>query len=235
NGLKGLILDLRFNSGGFLQASADVVDLFVKEGLIVTSKPRHGLETYEIAHRSGTHPDYPVVILINGSSASASEIVAGALQDPKYQRATLVGSRSYGKGSVQVVTPFTGGGSQLKYTIAYYHLPSNQRVENRYQIQKEGRDDWGIAPDVEVKMRNNEIKEMIDIQRQNDVLARTDHEVNGGEMKRHAIMETLQADPQLSIGLLVLQSKLTAQGVELNLDAVVPESTLAESVENDVQ
>ncbi|MHC5137615.1 MAG: hypothetical protein ACYSN7_03575, partial [Planctomycetota bacterium] len=81
----------------------------------------------------------------------------------------------------------------------------------------------------------NEIKEMIDIQRQNDVLARTDHEVNGGEMKRHAIMETLQADPQLSIGLLVLQSKLTAQGVELNLDAVVPESTLAESVENDVQ
>ena len=235
NGLKGLILDLRFNSGGFLQASADVVDLFVKEGLIVTSKPRHGLETYEIAHRSGTHPDYPVVILINGSSASASEIVAGALQDPKYQRATLVGSRSYGKGSVQVVTPFTGGGSQLKYTIAYYHLPSNQRVENRYQIQKEGRKDWGIAPDVEVKMRNNEIKEMIDIQRNNDVLARTDHEVNGGEMKRHAIMETLQADPQLSIGLLVLQSKLTAQGVELNLDAVVPESTLAESVENDGQ
>lgn len=234
-GLKGLILDLRFNSGGYLQASADVVDLFIKEGLIVTSKPRHGLETYEIAHRSGTHPDYPLVILINGSSASASEIVAGALQDPKYRRATLVGDRSYGKGSVQVVTPFTGGGSQLKYTIAYYHLPSNQRVENRYQIQKEGCKDWGIAPDVEVKMRSNEIKEMIDIQRSNDVLARTDHEANGGAMKRHAIMETLQADPQLSIGLLVLQSKLTAEGVVLNMDTITAENTLAESAQNDGQ
>ena len=232
-GLNGLILDLRFNSGGYLQASADVVDLFVKEGLIVTSKPRLGLETYEIAHSSGTHPDYPIVVLINGSSASASEIVAGALQDPKHRRATLVGHRSYGKGSVQVVTPYTGDGSQLKYTIAYYHLPSNQRVQNRYQVIKEGRDDWGIAPDVEVAMRTNEIKEMIDIQRNNDVLARTDHEANGGSMKRHAIRETLQADPQLSIGLLVLQSKLTAQGIELDLDAIDPENTVAESVQND--
>ena len=232
-GLNGLILDLRFNSGGYLQASADVVDLFVKEGLIVTSKPRLGLETYEIAHSSGTHPDYPIVVLINGSSASASEIVAGALQDSKHRRATLVGHRSYGKGSVQVVTPYTGDGSQLKYTIAYYHLPSNQRVQNRYQAIKEGREDWGIAPDVEVEMRTNEIKEMIDIQRNNDVLARTDHEANGASMKRHAIRETLQADPQLSIGLLVLQSKLTAQGIELDLDAVVPENTVAESVPND--
>ncbi|MFZ9033812.1 MAG: S41 family peptidase, partial [Anaerohalosphaeraceae bacterium] len=232
-GLNGLILDLRFNSGGYLQASADVVDLFVKEGLIVTSKPRQGLETYEIAHRSGTHPDYPMVVLINGSSASASEIVAGALQDPKHRRATLVGQRSYGKGSVQVVTPYTGDGSQLKYTIAYYHLPSNQRVQNRYQVIKEGREDWGIAPDVEVELRTNEIKEMVDIQRNNDVLARTDHEANGGSMKRHAIRETLQADPQLSIGLLVLQSKLTAQGIELDLDSIDPENTVAESVNND--
>ena len=232
-GLNGLILDLRFNSGGYLQASADVVDLFVKEGLIVTSKPRQGLETYEIAHRSGTHPDYPMVVLINGSSASASEIVAGALQDPKHRRATLVGQRSYGKGSVQVVTPYTGDGSQLKYTIAYYHLPSNQRVQNRYQVIKEGREDWGIAPDVEVELRTNEIKEMVDIQRNNDVLARTDHEANGGSMKRHAIRETLQADPQLSIGLLVLQSKLTAQGIELDLDSIDPENKVAESVNND--
>jgi len=235
-GLQGLILDLRFNSGGFLQASADVVDLFVAEGLIVTSKPRHGLETYEIAHRNGTHPDYPLIVLINGSSASASEIVAGALQDPKHQRATIVGRRSYGKGSVQVVTPFTGNGSQLKYTIAYYHLPSNQRVKNRYEIEKEGRTDWGIAPDVEVEMSSNETKEMIDIQRHNDVLARTDHEANGGAMKRHAIMETLQADPQLSIGLLVVQSKLVARGVTLNLDSVTAaENTPAESAQNDEQ
>ena len=83
-----------------------------------------GFATYEIAHKAGTHPNYPIVVLINGQSASASEIVAGALQDAKYKRALLVGSRTYGKGSVQVVMPYTGGGSQLKYTMAYYHLPS---------------------------------------------------------------------------------------------------------------
>ena len=234
-GLKGLVLDLRFNSGGFLQASADVVDLFITEGLIVKSSPRYGIATFEIAHRNGTHPNYPLVVLINSSSASASEIVAGALQDVKYQRATLVGDRSYGKGSVQVVTPFTGGGSQLKYTVAYYHLPSDQRVKNRYEIEKEGREDWGIAPDVEVKMRRNEIKEMIDVQRNNDVLARTDHEANGGSMKRHALAETLRADPQLSIGLLVVQSKLVAEGVALNLDSVAAENRLAESSQNNGQ
>jgi carboxyl-terminal processing protease len=231
-GLKGLILDLRYNSGGYLQAAADIVDLFVKEGVIVKSEPRQGLATYEIAHRSGTHPDYPMAVLINGASASASEIVAGALQDPKNKRATLVGNRSYGKGSVQVVTPFTGDGSQLKYTIAYYHLPSDQRVENRYQLEKEGRKDWGIAPDVEVKMRGNEIKEMIDIQRHNDVLARMDHEANGGSMERHALKETLQADPQLSIALLVVQSKLLAQGETLNLQALTAENTLGKSSQN---
>ena len=234
-GMKGLILDLRFNSGGYLQAAAEVVDLFIKEGVIVKSNPRQGLATYEIAHRSGTHPDYPLVILMNTSSASASEIVAGALQDAKHQRATLVGQRSYGKGSVQVVTPFTGAGSQLKYTIAYYHLPSDQQVKNRYQMEKLGREDWGIAPDVEVTMLSNEMKEMIDIQRGNDVLARTDHEANGGSTDRHTIQESLQADPQLSIGLLVLQSKLVARGQTLELDPVVAENSSKASAQNDVQ
>ncbi|MHC4950186.1 MAG: S41 family peptidase [Planctomycetota bacterium] len=234
-GMKGLILDLRFNSGGYLQASAEVVDLFVKEGFIVKSNPKQGLATYEIAHRSGTHPDYPLVVLINNYSASASEIVAGALQDFEHQRATLVGQRSYGKGSVQVVTGFTGDGSQLKYTIAYYHLPSDQQVKNRYQMEKLGRDDWGIAPDVEVEMLSNEMKEMIDIQRSNDVLARTDHETNGGSTNRHTLQETLQADPQLSIGLLVLRSKLVAQGQVLALDPVVAENSSAKSIQNDMQ
>ena len=234
-GLQGLILDLRYNSGGYLQAAAEVVDLFIKEGVIVKSNPRQGLATYEIAHRSGTHPDYPLVILMNNFSASASEIVAGALQDYKYQRATLVGERSYGKGSVQVVSPFTGGGSQIKYTIAYYHLPSDQQVKNRYQMEKLGRDDWGVAPDVEVEMLSNEIKDMIDIQRGNDVLTRTDHGANGGSSERHTLQETLQADPQLSIGLLVLQSKLIAQGQRLDLNSAVAENSSAQSIQKDAQ
>ena len=216
--LSGLILDLRFNGGGYLQAAADVVDMFVSEGVIVKSSPRQGFATYEIAHRSGTQPDYPLVVLINGSSASASEIVAGALQDIKHQRATLVGQRSYGKGSVQIVTGYTGDGSQMKYTVAYYHLPSDQRVKNRYQIEKLGRKDWGIAPDVEVELRSNEITKMLEIQRANDILFRDDHVENPEESKRYSLAETIQADPQLATSLMVVRSKLLEQGRTLVLN-----------------
>ena len=209
-GLTGLILDLRFNSGGYLQVAADVVDLFVKEGVIVKSNPRHGFATYEIAHRSGTHSNYPLVVLINGSSASASEIVAGALQDPKHQRATLVGERSYGKGSVQNQTAYTGDGSLMKYTMAYYHLPSDQRVKNRYQIEKQGRKDWGIAPDFEVKMFTHELRKMLDIQRDNDVLFQDGHEQAGGQANRHSLEETIDADPQLASAIMVIRSQLAA-------------------------
>lgn len=224
-GLEGLILDLRFNSGGYLQAAADVVDAFVREGVIVKSNPRQGFATYEIAHRSGTHPDYPLVVLINGSSASASEIVAGALQDSKYQRATLVGKRSYGKGSVQQVTAYTGDGSQMKYTVAYYHLPSDQRVKNRYQIEKLGRKDWGIAPDVEVEMYSNEMKNMFDIQRDNDILFQDDHEDNGDQATRHSLEDAIAADPQLATSLMVVRSKMLLQGTPLLLEKTIARET----------
>lgn len=216
-GLSALILDLRFNSGGYLTSASEVVDLFVREGVIVKSNPRHGLATYEIARRTGTHPDYPLVILINGASASASEIVAGALQDPQHQRAVLVGERSYGKGSVQVVTPFTGGGSQLKYTVAYYHLPSDQQVKSRYQMERLGRKDWGIAPDIEVKMYSNELRAMLDLQRDNDVLFRADHDQDGEKPVRHSLGKTLKSDPQLAIALMVAQARLVAEGRSLTL------------------
>lgn len=214
-GLNGLILDLRYNPGGYLTSAAEVADLFIREGVIVKSSPRHGFATYDIAHDKGTHPDYPLVILINEGSASASEIVAGALQDPKYSRATLVGERSYGKGSVQVVTPYTGGGSQLKYTVAYYHLPSDQQVKNRYQMEKQGRKDWGIAPDVEVKINTAELREMIEKQRDNDVLVQAGHDETNAPTKRSSLAQTLDSDPQLATGLLVLQTKLIHGGKEL--------------------
>ncbi len=216
-GLNGLILDLRYNPGGYLQSAAEVVDLFVKEGVIVKSTPRQGFSTYEIAHAKGTHPDYPLVVMINESSASASEIVSGALQDPKHSRAILVGERSYGKGSVQVVSGYSGGGSQMKYTIAYYHLPSDQQVKNRYQMEKLGRKDWGIAPDVEVKINTAELKEMIEMQRDNDVLVQADHDESLSENKHSTLAQTLDSDPQLAMALLVVQSKLIETGKELQL------------------
>lgn len=212
-GMRALILDLRYNSGGYLNSAAGVADLFVSEGVIVKSNPRNGFATYDFAHKKGTHPDYPMVILINGGSASASEIVAGALQDPKFNRATLVGTRSYGKGSVQVVTPYTGDGSQLKYTIAYYHLPSDQQVKNRYQMEKLGRKDWGIAPDVEVKMYSHELRRMLDVQRENDVLVQVHNGTHPSP--QYDLAQTLLSDPQLTTGILVTQAKMLQQGLSV--------------------
>jgi len=211
--LKGLILDLRFNTGGLLDSAVAVVDMFIEDGLIVKRQSGPGRipnYIYETAKKEGTHPNYPLVILINSSSASASEIVAGALADKKYKRAILVGTRTHGKGSVQGITglSFLGGGSQLKYTMAYYHLPSGQRVESRDTMEKLGTEDWGVAPNVEVELRSDELKKMIEVQRNNDVLVKAEHNGTNGDFKKHTIEETLAADPQLAVGLLIIQSKL---------------------------
>jgi len=229
-GLNGLIIDLRDNTGGYLSAAAAVADMFITEGLIVKSQPRWGVPTYEAADKKGTHPDYPLVVLINERSASASEIVAGALQDLKYKRATIVGQRSYGKGSVQTITQFPGGGSQFKYTMAYYHLPSDQRVKNRYLMAKKGRKDWGIAPDVEVnvKLRTEEYRKMIEVHAANEVLAKTDRNGVSKSVKRYSLAETIEADPQLAVGLLVLKGKMIQLGHVLDLPVTTSASAKAQ-------
>ena len=208
-GLRGLILDLRSNSGGLLDSAVAVVDKFIEQGLIVKRQPGFGrMPIYEDATRRNTHPNYPLVILVNSGSASASEIVAGALADKKYKRAVLVGTRTHGKGSVQGITSYPGKGAQLKYTMAHYHLPSDQRVESREAMKKLGRDDWGVGPNVEVDLKSNEIKEMIQMQRDNDVLVQANHNNVDNKQNKHTIEETLEADPQLAVGLLVIKSKL---------------------------
>ena len=227
-GLNGLVVDLRDNTGGYLSAAAAVADMFITEGLIVKSQPRWGISTYEAAHKRGTHPEYPLVVLINQHSASASEIVAGALQDAKYRRATLVGQRTYGKGSVQTITQFPGNGSQFKYTMAYYHLPSDQRVKNRYVMEKKGRKDWGIAPDVEVKLRTNEQRKANEVHGTNEVLAKTDRNGVSKSLKRYSLAETLDADAQLAIGLLVLKAKMIQAGRVLDFGAITSTSARAQ-------
>ncbi len=208
-GLRGLIVDLRFNTGGLLDSAVNIVDKFIREGLIVRTQPRIGMiPSYEYAHRRGTHPDYPLVILINSDSASASEIVAGALADPKHERAVLVGDRTHGKGSVQGITHYPGGGAQLKYTMAYYHLPSGQRVKSRDAVEKEGGKDWGVGPDVEVKLNSSEQNRMLSAQRDNDVLVQAARDEHGGSYKKRTLEETLESDPQLAVGLLIVQAKL---------------------------
>ena len=207
--LNGLVLDLRYNTGGLLESAIDVADKFLKEGLIVQRHSGFGrLPIYAEAKKRGTHPNYPLVILVNANSASASEIVAGALADKVHKRAILVGTRTHGKGSVQTITNIIGDGAQMKYTMAYYHLPSGQRVESREEMKKQDREDWGVGPNIEVTLISEEIKEMIDVQRANDVLVKADHDNANDVVKKFTLEETLTADRQLAIGLLVIRSKI---------------------------
>ncbi len=134
---KGIILDLRNNPGGLLDQAVDLVDLFVDSGKIVSQKGRKEVETKTYSAKSSTTiTKVPMVVLINGGSASASEIVSGALQDHK--RAVLVGENTFGKGSVQVVLPITET-EAIKLTIARYYLPSGRTIQA-----------VGVKPDIEV-------------------------------------------------------------------------------------
>jgi carboxyl-terminal processing protease len=208
-GMRGLIVDLRFNTGGLLDSAVEICDKFISEGLIVRTQPKASrIPTFAYAHRRSTQADYPMVILINSGSASASEIVAGALADKRYKRATLVGTRTHGKGSVQGITPYPGAGAQLKYTMAYYHLPSGQRVRSREAVEKEGGADWGVGPDVEVELTSAELKRMLDVQRDNDILVQAGRQEHSASYEKRTVQELLRADHQLAVGLLVVKAKL---------------------------
>ena len=136
-GMKALVLDLRNNPGGLLISAIQVSELFLKQGaLIVTTRGRAGVPRQPPAYAGGPvhHTDFPMVVLINGGSASASEIVAGALHDNK--RAVLAGEISFGKGSVQNVLPVEDG-SALRLTTARYYTPSGRSIHEK-----------GIEPDI---------------------------------------------------------------------------------------
>jgi carboxyl-terminal processing protease len=145
--LKGLILDLRNNGGGLLNQSIKVADLFLDEGKILSIKGRNKKNTKVFnASPSSITRDYPLVVLINGGSASASEIVAGALQDHK--RALILGTTSFGKGSVQTVETLRDGAG-LKLTIARYYTPNDRSIQAK-----------GIKPDIYLKLRRLDPKEI---------------------------------------------------------------------------
>jgi len=135
--LRGLILDLRNDPGGLLEQAVKVADIFLEKGVIVTTESRGKEIDRREAIAEGTQPNYPVIVLVNGGTASAAEIVAGALQD--HQRAVVLGTQSFGKGSVQTVVEMDDG-SALKLTIALYFTPKGRSIQAQ-----------GIVPDIIVE------------------------------------------------------------------------------------
>jgi carboxyl-terminal processing protease len=136
-GIRGLVIDLRDNPGGLVAAAVDVADEFLSDGMIVQTRGR-GDRVFQTqtATRAGTQPDYPIVLLVNARTASAAEILAGALRD--HERAVVVGERTFGKGSVQNIIGLPDG-SAIKLTTARYYTPSGRAIQAR-----------GIEPDVAV-------------------------------------------------------------------------------------
>jgi carboxyl-terminal processing protease len=168
DGGKALVLDLRDDPGGLLSAAVEVSDKFLDKGEIVSTKGRNTQPRHYEAQKDSPfeNSDIPMVVMVNQNSASASEIVAAALQDHK--RAAVVGQRSYGKGSVQNLIDLDGGSSILKLTVASYYRPSGENI-HRFKNAKTT-DKWGVSPDpgMEVKLNHRDFLNWFFARRERD-------------------------------------------------------------------
>ncbi len=142
---KGLILDLRNNGGGYLDTAIEVVSQFVKDGIVVTEEYGDGSHTASKVISGGLATDVPLVVLVNEGSASASEITAGAIQD--YGRGQLVGVKTYGKGSVQLVTQLQNNNGAVRITVAHWLTPHGRQIDKK-----------GLEPDVKVGLTDEDIQ-----------------------------------------------------------------------------
>jgi C-terminal peptidase prc len=193
-GIKGFVLDLRFNPGGLLDSAIRITDLYVDDGLIVSIRPRVGREHKFPGRHDGSLLDFPMVCLVNGYSASGSEIVSAALQD--HRRALIVGERSYGKGSVQNIQPFEGG--DIKLTTASFWRPSGKNL-NKSSTSGKDEDEWGVTPDRLVKLTPKEREELAEYQRDTEIIQRPD---------RPAKAKTEFKDRQLEVALEYLRGQI---------------------------
>ena len=164
NATDGMILDLRNNPGGLLDQAVGLVDLFVDEGVIVSQKGKVKSENLEYrASKEGTNKKLPLVVLINGGSASASEIVSGALQD--FNRSIVIGEKTFGKGSVQVVMPI-GADEALKLTVARYYLPSGRTIQA-----------VGVTPDITIPLGKIDFTEDLIMLKEKDLKKHLENEL----------------------------------------------------------
>lgn len=197
--MKGLVLDLRFNPGGLLGQATKIADLFLESGTIVSVKGRNTDNRVWSAEKEGTYSGFPMAILVNRFSASASEIVSAALQDHK--RAVVVGERSWGKGSVQNVIELESGASALKLTTAQYLRPSGRNI-HKFPGAKDD-EEWGVGPDADhkIEVTQQEMQEYLEYRRQRDVIGGAGPKV---EFK----------DRQLNDALAYLKAQLTGEKKE---------------------
>lgn len=199
-GINGLVLDLRNNPGGVLDGAIAVGDLFLDSGIIVSTRGRNK-EAEQIFRASPSEmlPDVPMVVLVNGGSASASEIVAGALQDN--QRAVLMGTTTFGKGSVQTILPITGERG-IKLTTARYYTPSGRSIQAE-----------GIKPDIEVLPAKVSLLEGTDLFHEADLQGHLNNEKSGKKAesektasKKEKVESLAEKDYQMSEAVNVLKA-----------------------------
>jgi carboxyl-terminal processing protease len=203
-GARGIILDLRNDPGGLLQAATEVVNKFVSGGVIVKTHadrtPSANPPTEADARPEDMETDIPLVVLVNPLSASASEIVSGALKDKG--RAAIVGERTFGKGSVQMLFPLDSKEAYLKLTTSHYYLPSGRCIHREEDSQT-----WGVDPDVSVAMTPGEDGTLLDMRKDLDIRRQP-----GARPATTQPMakDLLAIDPQLSAALLMLRLELSA-------------------------
>ncbi len=212
-GLSALVLDLRFNPGGLLSQSVSMANRFIDDGVIVSQHDANGelMDIQRARRGAASLTDIPVAVLINEGSASASEIVSGAIQD--YARdgaidAVLVGARSFGKGSVQNIYDLGRSKALFKVTERYYHLPKGRLIHRR-----EGATEWGVQPDYAVDVLPKQVGDALELRQDADLLE-LDQEgnvTNDATRPDPARLLTEGLDPQLEAAVLLLKSQVVAR------------------------
>ncbi|MBI1368620.1 MAG: PDZ domain-containing protein [Planctomycetes bacterium] len=219
-GLNGLIFDLRFDPGGRLDAAVAVANRFLTKGVIVSTTQQllTGQPWSASADPLHTYADFPVIILVNKGSASAAEIVSGCLKDHK--RALIVGQRSYGKGSVQNLFRLGDDQAYLKLTTQYYRLPNGEIIHRR-----PGADKWGIEPDVNVKMTDEQVADVLEARLVLDVL----HDGDDKNFDPNAIInkpkpkegEAVEEKPQDKLPPIKTADEILTRGLDPQLETAV--------------
>lgn len=212
--VRGLLLDLRFNPGGLLEQAVALVDMFLDDGVIVSTVTRHKAVQEYRAAPAPADLGVELVVLVNGASASAAEIVAGALQD--HRRALIVGERSFGKGSVQHLIYLHSNHSAIKLTTAHYRLPGGRIIHRTARNLRQ--DLWGVQPDIIVPLSEEEVRSIQEARQRLDAggtclgIARSETERITGEASEQAAtpMGEVLRDRQLATALTLLHERAAA-------------------------